>query len=318
MAYSLNSLKGGNWKNKDYREISMQENWRGRLNDLVLPLAFRRKLEQIKETCYGGDLINLHLHKTDWSNQGIEMCTLLSLWLLDDPHERDAITAKNAFENGDINYKALIEIYCGRKSSHVLLIKQAYQTMFKQHLEQDIINAEPSSPYQRILIALVTSHKSHHTDVSQHIAKCDARRLYGTGEGRPGAIEESVVLEIFSKRSISQLKLTFSTYKQIYGHDYAKSLKKEINGEFGNALRIIVKCLNTPLNYYAKILYASIKGSIADKSAVVRVIMCRAAGIEIGDIRRIFKTKYGMELKDAICQGISNADCREFLVAIAS
>ncbi|PIA59810.1 hypothetical protein AQUCO_00400593v1 [Aquilegia coerulea] len=292
----------------------MQDNW-GRLNDLVLSLAFRRKLEQIKETCNGGDLVNL-LHKKDWSIQGIEICTLLSLWLLD-PHEKDAVTAKNAFENGEINYKPLIEIYCGRKSSHVLLIKQAYQTKFKQHLEQDIINAEPPSPYQRILIALATSHKSHHTDVSQHIAKCDARRLYGTGEGRPGAIEESVVLEIFSKRSISQLKLTFSTYKQIYGHDYAKSLKKEGNGEFGNALRIIVKCLYTPLNYYAKILHASIKGSVADKSALVRVVMSRA-DIDMDDIGRIFKTKYGMELKDAICEGISNADCREFLVALAS
>lgn len=71
-------------------------------------------------------------------------------------------------------------------------------------------------------MALATSHKAHHADVSQHIAKCDARRLYETGEGSPGAVEEAVVLEIFSKRSIPQLKLTFSSYKHIYGHDYTK------------------------------------------------------------------------------------------------
>ena len=71
-------------------------------------------------------------------------------------------------------------------------------------------------------MALVASHKSHHADVSQHIAKCDARRLYETGDGSPGAIEEAVVLEVLSKRSIPQLKLTFSSYKHIYGHDYTK------------------------------------------------------------------------------------------------
>lgn len=75
---------------------------------------------------------------------------------------------------------------------------------------------------EQILIALVTSHKAHHADVSQHIANCDAKRLFETGEGSPGAIEEAVVLEILSKRSIQQMKLTFSSYKHIYGHDYIK------------------------------------------------------------------------------------------------
>lgn len=66
------------------------------------------------------------------------------------------------------------------------------------------------------------SHKAHEADVSQHIAKCDARRLFEAGEGGSGAIEEAVMLEILSKRSIPQMKLTFSSYKHIYGHEYTK------------------------------------------------------------------------------------------------
>lgn len=75
-----------------------------------------------------------------------------------------------------------------------------------------------------MLVALATSHRAHHVDVNQHVAKCDAKRLYESGEGRAGSasIYESTVLEILSKRSIQQLKLTFSTYKRIYGHDYTK------------------------------------------------------------------------------------------------
>lgn len=139
-------------------------------------------------------------------------------------------------------------------------------------------------------MALATSHKAHNADVSQHVAKCDARRLYETGEGSPGAVEEAVVLEIFSKRSIPQMKLTFSCYKHIYGHDYTKvinivlpalydpnlqtfnrkiemkfnsffhyrcifqSLKRGNSTDFEDALKMVVKCILNPPNYYAKVI----------------------------------------------------------------
>lgn len=74
----------------------------------------------------------------------------------------------------------------------------------------------------QILVALATSHKAHHAEASQHIAKCDARRLYAAGEGGSGNIDEAVVLEILCKRSIPQMKLTFSSYKHIYGHHYTE------------------------------------------------------------------------------------------------
>lgn len=76
----------------------------------------------------------------------------------------------------------------------------------------------------QILVALSASHKAHQADLSHHISKCDARRLYETGEGSSGAVDEVVVLEILSKRSIPQLKLTFLSYKHIYGHEYTEVL----------------------------------------------------------------------------------------------
>ncbi|KAJ0013169.1 hypothetical protein Pint_20064 [Pistacia integerrima] len=251
-----------------------------------------------------------------------------------DSHERDAIVAREALEQGDVNFKALVEIFVGRKSSHIVLIKQAYQKLYKRQLDQDIVRIEPSHPYQKgvkiediveyfngemeqILVALATSHKAHHADVSQHIAKCDAKRLYETGEGSPGAIEEAVVLEIFSKRSIPQLKLTFSCYKRIYGHAYTKSLKRGNSTKFEDSLKMVVKCILNPPNYYAKRLYASIKGTTCDKGALGRVIVSRAE-IDMDEIQRIFKKKYGMELRDAICESIPSGDYRDFLVALAT
>jgi annexin A7/11 len=75
------------------------------------------------------------------------------------------------------------------------------------------------------LVALATSHKSHHDELSRHIAKCDARRLYDAKNSGMGSVDEAVILEMFSKRSIPQLRLAFCSYKHIYGHDYTKVSK---------------------------------------------------------------------------------------------
>ena len=40
--------------------------------------------------------------------------------------------------------------------------------------------------------------------------------------GGTGSVDEATVLEVFSKRSIPQLRLAFCSYKHIYGHDFTK------------------------------------------------------------------------------------------------
>lgn len=94
---------------------------------------------------YGEDLFDRLQNKTS------KTCTVLSLLMLN-PHERDTIMARNAIfkERDSVNYKALIEIYVGRKSSHFFLIQQAYQSKFRRHLDQDIMSIEPPHSYQKV------------------------------------------------------------------------------------------------------------------------------------------------------------------------
>lgn len=75
------------------------------------------------------------------------------MWKLD-PHERDAIVAREALDEQRVhhtNYKALIEIFVSRKSSHIALIKQAYQRRYKRQLDQDILKIDPPHPYQKVI-----------------------------------------------------------------------------------------------------------------------------------------------------------------------
>lgn len=108
-----------------------------------------QKIREKYMEMYNEDLFD-HLHnKIDGGAS--KTCTILSLLMIN-PHERDAIVAKNAIfkERDCVNYKALIEIYVGRKSSHFFLIQQAYQSKFRRHLDQDIMSIEPPHSYQKV------------------------------------------------------------------------------------------------------------------------------------------------------------------------
>ncbi|KAL3535975.1 hypothetical protein ACH5RR_004436 [Cinchona calisaya] len=282
-----------------------------------------RKIREIYEKIYGEDPVKLLLQSSCQKNEqrtGFSHKTSVALsMLMLNPYERDAVVARDALleQNDTVNYKALIEIFTCRKSSHVVSIQAAYYSRFKRHLDQDIISIEPSNPYQRILVALSASHKAHQADASQHIAKCDARRLYQTGEGKSGAVDEAVVLEILSKRSIPQLRLTFSTFKHIYGHSYTYFLKNEKFGEFVDAIKVVVKCICNPPKYYAETLHGCIKGTITDKGAMMRVMVSRAE-VDLTEIQGVFKKKYGVELKIAVRESLPSGDYRELVFALAT
>ncbi|XP_009765133.1 uncharacterized protein LOC107803993 [Nicotiana tabacum] len=255
---------------------------------------------------------------TNRNSNTSSMAALGLAMLLKNPHQRDADVAREALEENEVNYRALMEIFTCRKSSHVALIRQAYLTKFRRHLDNDISSIEPPHPCQKILMALSASHKAHNADVSQHIAKCDARRLYQTGEGRTGVtVDEAVVLEILSKRSIPQLKLTFSSYKHIYGHSYAKYLKFGKCGELEEAVEAVVKYICSPAKYFSQMLYECLKGTTRDKGGLMRIMVSRAE-VDMEDIEVAFNKKYGVHLENAICQSIPQGDYREFLVTLAA
>ncbi|XP_010528747.1 PREDICTED: annexin A13-like [Tarenaya hassleriana] len=293
----------------------------GRKADLIRSLAARTKIErkQIRDTyrkMYGQELANVLLLQKNREDDMISHA--LWLWMLE-PHARDAVIAREALDRaGDIDFKALVEIFSGRKSNHIDMIRQVYQERYKRNIDQDIVNIEPPHPYQKILLALAASHKGHEAEVSEHIAKCDAKRLYESGEGRRGALDEAVVVEIFTKRSIPQLKLNFSFYKHIYGHGYAQWLKKDNHMEFKEAVRVVTKCICDPPKYYAQELHASIRGFNNKSKADVTRIMVSRGDIDMDDIKREFTGKYGVQLKDSISENIPCGFYKDFLLALAS
>lgn len=151
MAATILPMSSTHGLENECKEI--HDSW-GSLNHLIPSLARRTQLErqQIRDTykaIYREDLISL-LQRYEAAISPMKSAAF-SLWMLDS-HERDAVIAREALEEqgDDANYKALVEIFVGRKSDHIHLMKQAYHGRFRRHLDQDIINIEPPHPYQKV------------------------------------------------------------------------------------------------------------------------------------------------------------------------
>ncbi|NP_001352838.1 uncharacterized protein LOC100275591 [Zea mays] len=297
-----------------------------RLGLLLAPRspAERQQIRAAYRARFGEDLAAT-LHGTlaaPNTNQVDELSKLLYLWALE-PAERDAVVAREAVEGGvtAAGYRALVEVFTRRKQDQLFFTKQAYAVRFRRSLDQDMAT-EPSHPYHRLLLALAASRRSHHDDLSQHVAKCDARRLHdtknsGAGAGSGSVVDEAVILEMFSKRSIPQLRLAFCSYKHIYGHDYTKALKINGSGEFEGPLRVVVKCIYNPSKYYSKLLHRSMLPAATDTRMVTRAIL-GSDDVGIDEIRSAFQSSYGKSLAEYIQENLPGSDYRDFLVAVAS
>ncbi|KAI0492940.1 hypothetical protein KFK09_027216 [Dendrobium nobile] len=293
------------------REIFANQN---QPNHLVLVLARqssneRRQIKELYRAIHGEELVE-HLLRIKEANPESEPVYFgLWLWMMEPP-ERDAVVAKEAIERRSADdYKAIVEIYVRRKSSHLFASKQAYFAKCRSHMDKDILS---------ILAALSTSHRSHHDEViSQHIANCDAKRLNEALKKSDGGMDESSIIEIFSKRSLPQLRLAFSCYRHIYGNDYIEALENR-SGGFEDSLRVVIQCMCAPYEYYSEMIYMSLVAEV-DKKVVLTRVMIGSVEVGMNKVKEAFQMRYEVKLEDAIVERVHDEDnYRDFLLALSN
>ncbi|MCO5552273.1 hypothetical protein L7F22_005785 [Adiantum nelumboides] len=200
------------------------------------------------------------------------------LWM-EDAADRDAIIIRDALKGWGTKDLSLIEMICTRTGSQLQAIRRAYNTRFYRSLDDDIAS-DTSGDYKK------------------------AR----------DSSDEAAIIFILSSRSSAQLNACFNLYKQTYGHDIEKAMKRETSGNFLNALRAIVKCVHFPAKYFAKVLYKSMKGMGTDDATLIRVVVTRAE-IDMQYIKAEFVRKYLNCLDDMISSDTSGS-YKKFLLAL--
>lgn len=224
----------------------------------------------------------------------------------------DAKQLKKSMKGTGTDEDTLIEILTTRTSRQMKEITQAYYTVYKKSLGDDI-SSETSGDFRKALLTLADGRRDESLKVDEHLAKKDAQVLYNAGENKWGTDEDKFT-EILCLRSFPQLKLTFDEYRNISQKDIEDSIKGELSGHFEDLLLAIVHCTRNTPAFLAGRLYQSLKGAGTDEFTLNRIMVSRSE-TDLLDIRHEFKKNYGYSLYSAI-QSDTSGDYRAVLLKI--
>uniref|UniRef100_A0A8C0VX30 Annexin n=1 Tax=Castor canadensis TaxID=51338 RepID=A0A8C0VX30_CASCN len=216
--------------------------------------------------------------------------------LVTPPAVFDAKQLKKSMKGTGTDEDALIEILTTRTSRQIKEISQAYYTVYKKSLGDDI-SSETSGDFRKALLTLADGRRDESLKVDEHLAKKDAQILYNAGENKWGTDEDKFT-EILCLRSF-QLKLTFDEYRNISQKDIEDSIKGELSGHFEDLLLAIVHCVRNTPAFLAERLHQSLKGAGTDEFTLNRIMVSRSE-IDLLDIRHEFKKHCGYSLYSAI------------------
>lgn len=145
------------------------------------------------------------------------------------------------------------------------------------------------------------------------MAMCDAKTLYeAVGSGR--YVDQKSIISILSQRNTSQINVILSSYKQLYGYEFMKFLKKDKCGEFGQHLRVVIGCIQSPEKQFVKHLQAALKAGNGQE-ALIRIVVSRS-GIDVRQINSAFSAKTGWSLESLISNEFNDGFVRNALIAL--
>ncbi|KAK4567223.1 hypothetical protein RGQ29_003152 [Quercus rubra] len=215
--------------------------------------------------------------------------TSVLLWM-PDPVERDLQVVKQGLRLETENLQAATEVICSRTPSQIQSFKQQYLSKFEVHLEDDI-DRQPLGHHRELLLAYVRQRRDEDLRYDTERAQEDSRALLGA--------DECTFIRIFSERSRAQLAVVISAYSDLSGNSLEKAVKGKKWGPFGDALRTILSCSESPATYFAKVLHKAMKCLRVDHTTLIRVIVTRTE-IDMKDIKAEYLTRYGKTLNDVV------------------
>jgi len=256
----------------------------------------RREIAKSFKVLYGKDLIEEL--KSELSGDLED----LILALMEPPVVYIAKQLHKAMGGLGTKESVLIEIMTTHNNAEIEEIKATYKELYGQTLEHDLIG-ETSGYFQNLLVSLCAAGRdeSYYTDPIK--ANQDAHKLYRAGEQRLGT-DESCFNAILVSQNVRQLRLIFDEYQKIAKHGIEKAIESEFNEDIREGLLAIVKSIRSRNDYFAELLYNSMKGLGTRDNDLIRLIVTRSE-IDLQDIKQSYEQTYKVPLEKAISEDTS-------------
>uniref|UniRef100_A0A8C1VPC4 Annexin n=1 Tax=Cyprinus carpio TaxID=7962 RepID=A0A8C1VPC4_CYPCA len=250
--------------------------------------AQRQEIRRIFKSLLGRDLM------ADLKSELSKNLERLILGLMMSPAEFDAKMMKKAMEGAGTDEHSLIEILVTRSNQEIQemsLCNEAFTT--------DAIASETSGKFKRILISLAQGAREEGpADMARALEDAQVSELADACNSESDDMEDKF-MSILCTRSFPHLRRVFQEFVRCSNKDIEQIIKKEMSGDFKNAMFAIVRSVKNQPSYFADRLYKAMKGLGTDDRALIRIMVSRSE-IDLFNIRKEFKETHEASLHEFI------------------
>jgi len=266
----------------------------------------RQEVRKAYKACYGRDLIDDLKDELGGDFKKVVYAMYLS------PVEYDVTELRKAMEGMGTDEDTVSEIIGSRSNYRLEEIKGLYKLKYNEDLESRI-KSETSGDYRKLLISVLQCGRNESTDVDSNLVASDVADLYKAGEGKWGTDEE-VFNRIFALRNSYHLREMNSLYQKQRGKNLLEVVDSEFSGDVKVLLKTILHSHINPADYYATRIYKACKGFGTNDSVLIRSLVVMDE-VYLGEIKKIYQSKFGMTLRDQIIDETSG-DYKNMLLAL--
>ena len=232
------------------------------------------------------------------------------------PVDYDCYHIRKAVKGIGTNENTLIEILSTRDKEHIEKMKLRYKEIYPgRDMVQDI-KKDTSGSFWKVLSTLLESKRDDDENkiIDKERCKEDAKNLYQAGQTKTNHVE--IFTEIFTKRTKYELIEIGRIYHQISKNSILQDIQNLFSGDTKNALEGIIYGILSPSEYFAKILYKSMKGLGTSDTTLIRVMISRNE-IDMPQIKQYYRNLYNKDLINDI-KGDTSGNYQKILVELAT
>uniref|UniRef100_A0A8C2J2M2 Annexin n=1 Tax=Cyprinus carpio TaxID=7962 RepID=A0A8C2J2M2_CYPCA len=253
--------------------------------------AQRQEIRRIFKSLLGRDLM------ADLKSELSKNLERLILGLMMSPAEFDAKMMKKAMEGAGTDEHSLIEILVTRSNQEI----------------QEMLNNALSGRWRHLSRLNIDKGAREEGPADMARALEDAQELADACNSESDDMEDKF-MSILCTRSFPHLRRVFQEFVRCSNKDIEQIIKKEMSGDFKNAMFAIVRSVKNQPSYFADRLYKAMKGLGTDDRALIRIMVSRSE-IDLFNIRKEFKETHEASLHEFI-QGDTSGDYRKTLLII--
>lgn len=231
--------------------------------------------------------------------------------LLKDPRHYDADILHEAMKGAGTDEKTLTFFLVGRDGAQKQKIIDIYAREHGKSL-QSAVASEVSGDFKKFLVGLCNVREPE-GPANEQIARGDAERLYSAGEGKLGT-DEATFIDLFTRRSLSQLRQVFAIYETIHKHHtMERAIESEFSGDLKRGLLGVCLYARNPAEYWADVMHNAMKGLGTNDDLLIHAIVSNRDNIT--NIKHSYAAKYKRSLHQAVSSETSG-DYKKSLLAI--